>query len=184
MGAPSLPGILRNAADSLREEDEEGGRWSTRPEPMCRHPCSSTSLKRAVEMAVVGRGGRRRISAPTRHVTITRGLRTSDTTVGSRGPETSTSPDLVVGKRPVRRPRLRRRADVEAVESEKSKRSSGRRSGRQVAARRGARGGGQRPWWSGASPGGWGGGSNVHTPPCSHARERGWRPTGRCAEEA
>jgi hypothetical protein len=89
----------------------------------------------------------RRISAPTRRVTITRGSRMSDTTVGSRGPRTSTSPDLAAGKRPVRRPRLRGRTDVKAggvreVEEELgetlrevgggTKRSSGRRAAAMV----------------------------------------------------
>jgi hypothetical protein len=64
MGAPSLLGTLRKVVDSLREEDKEGGRWSTRLEPACRHPCSSTSLKRTVEMAMVEHGGRRRCDTP------------------------------------------------------------------------------------------------------------------------
>jgi hypothetical protein len=59
MGAPSSPGTPRKTVDSLREEDEEEGWWWTWPEPVHRHPCSSTSLRRAAEMAVVRHRGRR-----------------------------------------------------------------------------------------------------------------------------
>jgi hypothetical protein len=141
------------------------------------HPKGEMSLRELADASLTNYRLQRNSDNRSPSISIPSDERTSGATVGSRGPRMSTSIDLAMERRPTRKPKLRRRVDIEVggvggVKEELGEAGSGTRrsSGRRVtvamvehlvplldishaAARGGARGGGrQRPWWSGASP--------------------------------
>jgi hypothetical protein len=137
------------------------------------YPKGEMSLRELTDASLTNYRLQRNSDNRSPSISIPSDERTSGATVGSCGPRMSTSIDLAMERRLTRKPKLRRRVDIEVggVGGVKEAGSGTRRSsGRRVtvamveqlvplldishaAARGGARGGGrQRPWWSRASP--------------------------------